>query len=149
MLFFAVTLVVVILTSACTNPGYKKTIDTQTVVKDIGKITAEQLEVKETEDGTTYIYKIVNGSPYLIKQNVVYFSYYISVNNGYKGNPFKIEARDNKLDIYPGEEITLTVFAPKEMYQNNELLIIEDPSLEMKGYLNEVNYKNQFHMTLK
>lgn len=72
----------------------------------------------------------------------------LSIENGTKGNPFKVEAIGNKLDIKPGEEVVLKVFAPIEMYKYNELLVIDTPRLEMKGYLNEVGYNNMFHGTI-
>ncbi|WP_165913804.1 hypothetical protein [Serpentinicella alkaliphila] len=44
--------------------------------------------------------------------------------------------------------MVLKVFAPIEMYKYNELLVIDTPRLEMKGYLNEVGYNNMFHGTI-
>ncbi|MGG3306745.1 hypothetical protein ABER23_04880 [Paenibacillus lautus] len=63
-----------------------------------------------------------------------------------RGNDFKIEARNNKLNINPGEELLLTVFAPKEMYEGNHNIDLEDPHIEIKGFLNEVTEINQFNM---
>lgn len=60
----------------------------------------------------------------------------------------KLKPQENKLDIKPGEEVLLKVFAPIEMYQDNELLVINRPRLEMKGFLNEVDNNKMFHSTI-
>ncbi|WP_131724750.1 hypothetical protein [Paenibacillus solani] len=56
-----------------------------------------------------------------------------------------IQAENNKLNIKTGEELILTVFAPKEMYVNNNNIDIDDPTIEIKGFINEVTEQNQFY----
>lgn len=90
--FLGVVLIVFLLISACTRQEYQKNVELETVLNDIEKITAEQLTIEESEEGISYTFKVVNNSPYSIKQNVVYFSYPIIIANGTKGNPFKAEA---------------------------------------------------------
>ncbi len=109
-------------------------------------INLELVEQKEVQDGAIYTLKLINNSNQAIKQNNVFLSYPIKTSaNGTKGNYFKIEAQNNKLNIQSEEELLLTVFAPKEMYESNSNLAMNEVEIEIKGYINEVTDQNQFH----
>ncbi|HZG84356.1 hypothetical protein [Paenibacillus sp.] len=115
--------------------------------QDIDNISLEIVEHQENPRGINYTLRLHNKSKQVIKQNNVYLSFPIITGTGLKGNEFKIEARDNKLDIKPGEEVLLSVFAPEEMYEDNKNIDIESPIIEIKGYINEVIGVSQFHKT--
>ena len=55
----------------------------------------------------------------------------------------KVEAKGNKLNIQPNEEVLLNVFIPIECI-TPELKDIE-PELEIKGYIEEVKEERCFH----
>lgn len=111
----------------------------------IDNITLELKEQKIELNGIIFTLRLQNKSSHIIVQNNVYLSFPIKIENGISGNGFKVEANNNKLNIKPGEELLLTVFAPKEMYEGNNNIDLEDPYLEITGYINEVTEKNQFH----
>ncbi|GIO95980.1 hypothetical protein J14TS5_10660 [Paenibacillus lautus] len=113
---------------------------------DIDNIKLELVEQREEANGKVFTLKLHNKSSHIIVQNNVYLSFPIKIENGAKGNDFKIEARNNKLNINPEEELLLTVFAPKEMYEGNHNIDLEDPHIEIKGFFNEVTEINQFNM---
>lgn len=127
---------------------YKKEFseDRELLFQEIGKIKIELVEIKELPEGTNYTIKLKNGSPYLIKHNILYVSLPIKTQNGYKQNRFKIEATHNKLDIYPNQEIVLSAFAPIEMYRDNKFLDNMEPDYNFFMFLNEVKEENRFSM---
>ncbi|WP_456278919.1 hypothetical protein [Bacillus sp. AK128] len=111
---------------------------------DIEKIKIKLVEKQEMEDGISYTINLVNGSDYVIKQNNVYLYYPIKTDTGSKGNEFKVEARGNKLNIEPNEEVTLTIFTPFVGMSNQELLI-EKPTIRINGYIEEVDNSHSFN----
>ncbi|QGQ97674.1 hypothetical protein EHS13_23670 [Paenibacillus psychroresistens] len=138
-LYFSVTILFVLLLSSGCNKNYAINPN------DIDNIKLELVNISKLPQGTSYAIKLKNGSKHIIKQNVVYLSYPIKQPNGQTGNKFKIEANGNKLDIKPNEVITLNVFAPIQEYENNNNLIIENPNVEIKGFIDEVKAENQFN----
>jgi len=115
---------------------------------EVDKITLEIIDRTELPEGISYIIKLSNKSKHLIKQNNVYFSYPIKIENGSKGNEFKVEAKNNKLDIKPNEEILLNVFTPIEEYKGNNKITITECNLEIQGYIEEVKEINHFGKTI-
>ena len=81
-----------------------------------------------------------------IRQNDVYISFPITNDekSSFKTNDCKVEAENNKLNIRPGESVSLFVFIPKENYEDNKYINSEKPSIEIKGYLNELKETNHF-----
>lgn len=138
--FIIISVILCLLLSVGCSNNHEVTSD------DIGKISIELQEQKEESNGTMFTLKLHNKSSHIIVQNNVYLSFPIKIENGTRGNDFKIEARNNKLNIGPGEELLLTVFAPKEMYEGNHNIDLKDPHIEIKGFFNEVTEKNQFSM---
>lgn len=112
--------------------------------RDIENIQLELLGGNQAPNGLIYTIKLSNQTDLLIKQNNVYLSFPIKTESGSKGNEFKIEAKNNKLNIKPGEEVLLTVFAPKEMYEGNPSIEVENPTIEINGYFNEVEEQSRF-----
>lgn len=137
--FIIFVILCLLISVSCSN---KREVTTD----DIDNIKLELIEQTEEANGKVFTLKLHNKSSHIIVQNIVYLSFPIKVENGFKGNDFKIEARNNKLNINSGEELLLTVFAPKEMYEGNHNIDLEDPHIEIKGYLNEVTEINQFNM---
>lgn len=113
-------------------------------LKDIEKIKVVLVK-KETRPGIIiYKMKLINGSDFVIKQNNIYVSFPIELNeNAHKGNEYKIEVKGNKLDIQPGEEYTLNVIMPMEGIDKS-VLALDTPSYELKGYLEKVDNKHLF-----
>lgn len=108
-------------------------------------IKLELIEMKTLEEGISYSIKLINGSDFVIKQNNVFVSFPIKHGEGaYKGNEYKVEAKGNKLDIQPGEKITLDVFMPFEGIGDKSLLGIDNPSIQLIGYMETVDNKHQF-----
>lgn len=95
-------------------------------------------------EGTAYSLSLKNGSSHIIKQNVIYLSYPIKNLNNSKSNKFKIEATGNRLNIKPNETVVVSVFAPKEEYENNQSLDIDNPNIEIVGYMDEVKDETHF-----
>jgi hypothetical protein len=112
---------------------------------DVDNIRLELIEQKEDINGMSYKLRIQNRSSQVIKQNIVFLSYPIKTDNGSRSNNFKIEAMNNKLNIQPGEEVILLVLAPREMYEGNDMIDIENPNIEIKGFINEVTASTVFH----
>ncbi|ERN51511.1 hypothetical protein [Alkalihalophilus marmarensis] len=113
-------------------------------IEDIEKIQLDLVEIQNMDDGTEYHIKLLNESDYVIKQNIVHFEYPIKLDNGIKENKYKIEATNNRLNIQPDEEVMLYVFAPFEGMSENQTLALDDPSVMLKGYLEEVNEEYMF-----
>lgn len=125
--------------------GCSPKIKTQEVSTEIDKIEVEVTDVSIQPSGLDFTLKLKNGSKYLIKQNVVYIGLRIKKGeNRYTSNNCKAEAEGNKLDIAPGEEISLSAFIPKENYEDNDMIDITTPFYKIEGYLNEVDNSNRF-----
>lgn len=108
------------------------------------EIKIEVIDISKSQQGTTYKLKLINSSKYVIKQNSIFLSYPIKLNNGLSTNKCKVEATGNKLDIKPSESVILTAFMQIENYKNTEFLDIEHPELEIEAYIGEVNILNHF-----
>lgn len=109
------------------------------------KIKLELVEQENLEDGISYSIKLINNSDYVIKQNNVYVSFPIKQDERfYKGNDYKVEADGNKLDIQPGENITLRVFMPFRGIVDKTLVETDNPNIQLMGYLQTVDKKNYF-----
>ncbi|QZY56864.1 hypothetical protein [Crassaminicella profunda] len=115
-------------------------------VDEINKIEITIMNMNDLPEGKSFKLKLKNGTNHLIKQNDVYLSFPIKNKdgNGYITNLCKTEATHNKLDILAGEEVILNVFIPIENYINNDLLDIDDPQIEIKGYFDKVKIENRF-----
>jgi hypothetical protein len=85
-----------------------------------------------------------NTTQYTIKQNSLYVTYSIINGNSTKASECKSEARDNKLDIKPNEEVMLFSFIPVESYKDNKNIDISKLQYEVKGYFTEVTELNHF-----
>lgn len=114
-------------------------------INDIKKVKLELIEKETLKEGISYSIKLINDSDYVIKQNNVLVSFPIKQGeDGYKENEYKIEANGNKLDIQPGEKVTLNVFMPFEGMGDKSLLGIDNPSIKLKGYMKTVDANHQF-----
>lgn len=129
---------IILFTVGCSNEQKVKVTS-----DDIEKIELTLVEKQEMKDGISYSIKLVNNSKYVIKQNNVYLYYPIKTENGSKGNDFKVEAKGNKLNIEPNEEVALTIFTPF-VGMNNPELLVEEPSIEIKGYIEKVDISHSF-----
>jgi hypothetical protein len=117
-------------------------------VSVIDKIDLEIVGVKEMPSGILYRIMLTNDSDYTIKQNAVYLSYPIIKEKNTVKNVCKVETTYNRLNIKPGDSIMLKCLVTKENYENNPLLDIQHPNLEIKGYMKEVNEINHFEKSV-
>ncbi|WP_433594877.1 hypothetical protein [Lysinibacillus xylanilyticus] len=114
-------------------------------VDDIKNIKLELIEQQTFEEGISYSIKLTNGSDYVIKQNTVFVSFPIKHGeSAYKGNEYTVEAKGNKLDIQQGEKITLNVFMPYEGMGDKSLLGLDNPNIQIKGYLHTIDEEHHF-----
>ncbi|PJO42871.1 hypothetical protein [Lysinibacillus xylanilyticus] len=114
-------------------------------VDDIKNIKLKLIEQQTFEEGISYSIKLTNGSDYVIKQNTVFVSFPIKHGeSAYKGNEYTVEAKGNKLDIQPGEKITLNVFMPFEGMGDKSLLGLDNPNIQIKGYLHTIDEEHHF-----
>lgn len=109
----------------------------------LDKITLEITAKSVSPQGIDYSLNLENGCQSLIKQNNVYISFPIINGNGSTMNKAKIEAVGNKLDIQPGEKVSLNVFIPTEYYVSAKI-DKNRPQYEIKGYINDVKDSNHF-----
>ncbi|GGI17975.1 hypothetical protein [Gottfriedia solisilvae] len=133
--FMSILILMVFLLTGCTQ---------EIKLNDIEKIKVELVKKEKRPGIIIYTIKLINGSDYVLKQNNVYVSFPIEINqNAHKGNEYKVEVKGNKLDIQPGEEYTMHVIMPLEGIDKS-VLALDTPSYELKGYLEKVDNKHLF-----
>ena len=138
MKLLCTSLLILVLLSGCVS---EKTFTTN----DIGKIKLALMKTETFENGISYTIQLKNDSDLVIKQNNVFVSYPIKHGeSGLKGNQYTVEADGNKLDIQPGEKITLHVFMPFEGMGDQSLLGIDNPNIQLKGFIETVDNEHQF-----
>jgi hypothetical protein len=142
LLVFCITLLGSLFLAACS-------MDKGERGKEIDKVVVTKFEKESNQGVSVYKIRIKNNSNYILVQNTVYFYFDLKDNKEKKGDVFKAEAVGNKLNIKPGEELDLSVTIPdKNNGLQMELLDIENPHLEMKGYIKDFSEDNRFHKTL-
>ena len=138
--YLSVILLILAILAGCVNEN-KVTISSN----DVQKIRYELVKKQTLEGAIVYSIKLINGSNFVIKQNNLFISFPIkTTTNGYKGNEYKVEVKGNKLDIQPGEKITLDAFMPFEGMGDKSMLGIENPMIQINGYLDSVDNKHHF-----
>ncbi|GAE37728.1 hypothetical protein JCM9157_5054 [Halalkalibacter akibai JCM 9157] len=113
-------------------------------LEDINRVQLEIVDTEILDDGMRYQIKLLNGSNYTIKQNIVHFTYPIKLDNGISDNTYKVEATNNKLNIQPGEELLLNVFTPFEGMAEKDILALDQPIVSIVGYLKQVDEESKF-----
>lgn len=135
-----IALLTFVLFTGCVNEN-KASVSTN----DYKKIRIELVKKEAIKEGNLYTLKLINNSDFVIKQNNVFVTYPLKINeNAYKGNEYKVEAKGNKLDIQPGEKITLSVFMPFEGLGDKTMFALDNPSYQLKGFLENVDSKHHF-----
>ncbi|SFS76312.1 hypothetical protein [Paenibacillus sp. BC26] len=138
-----VILIFVFFLSACSSDSPKPFTP-----EDSDKITLEVTNRTEDLNGVYYTIKLTNKSSHIIKQNIVFISYPFKTDSGSKGNVFKVEAKNNKLDIKPKEEVILNAITPKKEFEDNKNILVNECYLEIKGYIDQVKDENHFEKTI-
>ncbi|WP_411335138.1 hypothetical protein ACK1LH_21030 (plasmid) [Metabacillus indicus] len=133
-----------VLTSSLFTGCIDKDVTANFTTSDIQKINLEISKREVLENEITYWLKLKNNSDFTIKQNNVFVSYPLILNNGSKGNVYKVEAQGNKLDIMPGEEVVLTVSTPFQGIGDKDSISFDTPQIQVEGYLDSVNEKSKF-----
>lgn len=115
-------------------------------IEDIDGITLELVGESIMEAGIVYNLNLSNDSSKVLVFNNVFISYPIKGenNNSQHQNEFKVEARNNVLNLKSGESVRLTAFMPKEVYSDNERILQNEPWFEIMGYLGKVDEANRF-----
>ncbi len=109
----------------------------------VDQITIQKLDERTSEEGIEYSFLIANGSDYTVREMSVGFSYPIKTNNGTKSNKDQIKSTDG-LDVFkPGAELTIIIFVP-EAYYSGRNYDMEEPEIQIEGYLNSVKELNKF-----
>lgn len=140
-LYLSIILIIIMLLVG----GYIIQNKAEVSIEDYKKINLELINKQSSKKGLSYNIKLINGSDFVIKQNNIYVSFPIKTGElSSKGNEYKVEANGNKLDIQPGEEVTLNVYMPFQGIGDTSLLEIESPEIQLIGYLDSVNDKNRF-----
>ncbi|OXS59765.1 hypothetical protein B1A99_09480 [Cohnella sp. CIP 111063] len=134
--FIFVPLMFILLTGCYPEPQVRPT--------DMDQIKIELIEKSEMPYGIAYTFKLKNLSKFTIAQNNVYISYPIKTSTGSRSNEYKIEAKNNRLQIDPNEEVTLNAFAPIEGFGENQTLDTENFNVEIVGYIEEVKETRRF-----
>ena len=107
-------------------------------------VSIRMTDKQSMPSGTGYTVILRNMSDYIIRQNAVYISYPIRTGNNLSMNKWKVEMTGNKLNLKPGEEITLNAFIPLEITEDSSSLDVDQPQYEISGYLNEVTTSSHF-----
>jgi hypothetical protein len=138
--YISIFLLALALLVGCDNEN-KEEISTN----DVQKIKFELIKKQTLEGVNSYSIKLINDSDFVIKQNNVFVYYPIKINtDSSKGNEYKVEAKGNKLDIQPREKIILNVLMPFEGMGDQSLLRIDNPSIQINGYLGKIDNKHKF-----
>lgn len=133
--FMSILILMIFLLSGCTQ---------EIKLNNIEKIKVELVKKEKRPGIIIYTIKLINGSNFVLKQNNVYVSFPIEINqNAQKGNEYKVEVKGNKLDIQPGEKYTMHVIMPLEGIDKS-VLALDTPNYELKGYLEKVDNKHLF-----
>lgn len=139
--YYMVLLFILVLTTSCDDSAASTTpVNTS----EVDKITITLDHKSESPDGISYSLKLKNSSKHVLIQNNVYLSYPIKGAAGSSENNFKAEAKGNKLNIRPDEEVILNVFAPRAEYEGNSHLDMEQFHLQLTGYLDELTDNDHF-----
>ena len=114
---------------------------------EIEKIRIEVVNESILQDGISYSLKLVNNSNHVIVQNNVYISFPVTNKEKtiWSSSDWKVEAKGNRLNIEPGKEVMLNAYLSDEFFKYNELICLDRPEVEIKGYLDNMNSMNQFH----
>ncbi|MDQ0914581.1 hypothetical protein [Paenibacillus sp. V4I5] len=132
------SLLIILVLSGCQNDEIS--------VAQLDNIKLEIVNKTNQPEGVSYSIKLTNESGHVIKQNNIYLSFPLKTqDNGILGNTFKIEATGNKLNIKDNEELIVNVFALKKGYEGNSNLDLDQPYVEIKGYIDEMKGENMFH----
>lgn len=114
----------------------------------IDNIKIEIVEESILPEGISYSLKLKNESTEELIQNNVFVSLPIANEDRSKSmmNKCKIEATGNRLNILPGEEVVLNAFIQSENYIENKYLEVENPHIQIVGYINELKDTSQFEI---
>lgn len=142
-LYLSIILIIIVLSAGF----YINHKNKEVTLKDYEKINLELIIKERSKEGILYSIKLINGSDFVIEQNNVYVSFPIKTGElSSKGNDYKIEAKGNKLDIQPGDVVTLDVYMPFEGIGDISLLEVESPNIQLIGYLDKVDNKHRFNI---
>lgn len=109
-------------------------------------VNFEIIEDKDFEMSKTLHLKMHNISGYKIAYFKVYLSYPISNKDrtGHKANEYKVEGLSNKITLGRSESAVIRFNYTVESIEGNELLLTNQPYLEIVGYFDSINENTQF-----
>jgi len=115
----------------------------------LDRVSIEVISESVLPEGIKYNFMLKNESEHVIVQNNVYVSFPITNidRSKFVMNKSKVEATGNRINIEPGDEVTISAFIPKENFKDNKHICSEKPQLELKGYMNTIDEVNHFEMS--
>ncbi|ARJ39433.1 hypothetical protein SporoP8_11435 [Sporosarcina ureae] len=113
--------------------------------EDIEKVQLKVLQEKALEDGKIeYLIEINNDTNRVIHQPTLTFSFEVKLEKGRGENPFKYST-DLGLEIEPGQKMKIPLKVDVSLL-NQEKIDPDHIMLELKGYLDELELENLFHI---
>lgn len=144
-----ISLVLIIVLVGCSSNsavGIKDVIDESENLYPFELLEISNFKESIQPSGISYTLLLTNNSKAVIAQNSIYVCLPISdiTRRKYSGQGLMKKFRHNKVNIKPGESVTLSAFMPKDLYELNPLIISDEPYLSMHGYMKILAEENQF-----
>lgn len=112
----------------------------------VDRIEIQLISQKDMPSGRAYTIQMTNRSDMTIKQNVLYLSFPLISADGKieSTNPFKIEMTGNRLDILPGDTVSLHAYIALEAMSDKIFTKELKADIEIVGYFEEVTENTRF-----
>lgn len=120
-----------------------KQLDSEALSAEMDKVELSITNKQELPNGTAYTITLDNQSSLTIAENQVYLEFHKISSDGksLSGTGIKVEAEGNRLNIKPGESLTLTAFVESGCLTEN---LFAEPFIEFDGYVTTVEEGNRF-----
>ncbi|PIC80139.1 hypothetical protein CSV75_09255 [Sporosarcina sp. P18a] len=127
------------------NTETEKVVPAVGLYEDLENVQLKVLQEKALEDGKIeYLIEINNDTNRVIHQPTLTFSFEVKLEKGWTENPFKYST-DLGLKIEPGQKMKVPLPVDISLL-NKEKIDTNHIMLELKGYLDELELENLFHM---
>lgn len=98
------------------------------------------IDIQSTTEYKAYTIEVTNDNRIELTHLELFLSYPIKTENGSESNPFVIKGEPETLkrpvNLKSGESIQFSIVAPiKKVFSNSNLLDLENPSVELNGYV--------------
>ncbi|PID15238.1 hypothetical protein CSV63_08715 [Sporosarcina sp. P34] len=127
------------------NTETEKIVPAVGLYEDLENLQLKVLQEKALEDGKIeYLIEINNDTNRVIHQPTLTFSFEAKLEKGWTENPFKYST-DLGLEIEPGQKMKVPLPVDISLF-NKEKIDTDHVMLELRGYLDELELENLFHM---